>query len=127
MSTVSRENSMKRIRPEPILALVAACFLPASFCLSGLQTSAEGGEVRRVTGGEMAFRVNLNTATVEELAELPEIGEAIAERIVACREACGGFSSVEALIGVGGIGAQRVEKLRDYITLEDTDENTGSR
>ena len=62
--------------------------------------------------------VNLNTATLEELDSLPGIGPALAGRIIAYREANGGFSSVEQIVEVSGIGATLLERLVDYLTVE---------
>lgn len=64
--------------------------------------------------------LNLNTATVDELAKLPGIGEVIAQRIVDYREANGFFSSVEELDEVPGIGSKRIEGLKDYVTVEES-------
>jgi competence protein ComEA len=64
-----------------------------------------------------AALVNLNTATVEELIALPEIGEARAAAIVAYREANGPFESVDELVNVDGISERIVEILRPYVTV----------
>ena len=70
--------------------------------------------------------VNINTAGLEELAALPGIGETLAQRIIDYREAHGGFSCAEALMNVSGIGEGRYETIRNYVTVEDNDEDTGS-
>ncbi len=62
--------------------------------------------------------VNVNTATVEELEQLPGIGESRARALVAAREARGGFGSVDELIEVKGIGEASLEKLRPHLTVE---------
>jgi competence protein ComEA len=62
-------------------------------------------------------RINLNTAGVAELDTLPRIGPAMAERIIAWRDDNGGFTSVEDLLAVPGIGDKMLEGLRDLVTV----------
>jgi competence protein ComEA len=59
--------------------------------------------------------VNLNTATVDQLDELPGVGPVTASAIVAWRDANGHFASVDQLAEVDGIGPARLEKLRDLV------------
>lgn len=61
--------------------------------------------------------INLNRATAEQLQQLPRIGEATAEKIIADREANGPFSSVDDLTRVSGIGEKTVEGLRTQATV----------
>ena len=63
--------------------------------------------------------LDLNTAPAEELAKLPGIGEALAERIVSYREEHGPFEAVEDLMNVSGIGEKKLEGLRDRVTVTD--------
>jgi len=63
--------------------------------------------------------VNLNTATAEELAQLPGVGEVIAARIVRHREVSGPFRSVDELLIVRGISRKKLEKLRPYVKVID--------
>ena len=62
-------------------------------------------------------KVNINTATAQELTSLPGIGQAKAEAIVKYREANGPFKSIEDITKVSGIGPKMLEKLRDEITV----------
>ena len=62
-------------------------------------------------------KVNLNTATVQELDSLPGVGPVLAQRIVDHRAAKGGFKSVNDLRSVDGIGASRFEDLKDLVTV----------
>ena len=66
-------------------------------------------------------RLDLNTATAEELQELPGIGEVIAQRIIDYRELCGRFLDPEQLMEVDGIGQAKYEKLRELVTVRNTE------
>lgn len=61
--------------------------------------------------------VNLNTATAEELDELPGIGEATAQAILEDREANGPFASPEDLMRVSGIGEKKFERLEGLVCV----------
>jgi competence ComEA-like helix-hairpin-helix protein len=58
-------------------------------------------------------RVNLNTASVDELMLLPGLGRRAAERIVAHREANGPFTSLDDLHGVEGFHDERIRRIAD--------------
>ncbi|MDI6840916.1 MAG: helix-hairpin-helix domain-containing protein [bacterium] len=62
--------------------------------------------------------LNINTASKEELIELPGIGELYAQRIIEYREKHGGFKKVEELINVKGIGKKKFEELKDKLTVK---------
>jgi len=64
----------------------------------------------------VTFPININTASVYELAELPGIGETIAKRIVEFRTLNGDFAACEELMNVEGIGAGKLEDILDYVT-----------
>ncbi|GAA4046196.1 ComEA family DNA-binding protein [Nonomuraea soli] len=61
--------------------------------------------------------VNLNTASPEQLEQLPGVGEVLAQRIAAFRDSHGGFQSVEQLRQVSGIGPRKFEEIRDKVQL----------
>ena len=63
-------------------------------------------------------KLNINTATVQELTILPGIGDTLALRIVAYRNAYGPYSSIEDLLNVEDIGPTRLNNIRDYITVD---------
>lgn len=62
-------------------------------------------------------KVNINTATVEQLDSLPGVGESTAQKIIADREENGPFGSPEDLKRVSGIGDKKYEDLADLITV----------
>lgn len=61
--------------------------------------------------------VNLNSATVTELMQLPRIGAKTAERIVAFRKQHGGFQRPEELMNVKGIGEKSFVRMKAHITV----------
>lgn len=73
---------------------------------SSSQVSQEGG------------KVNINTATAEELSSLPGIGPTRAQSIIEYRTANGPFQSIEDIKNVKGIGDATFEKLKDKITVQ---------
>ena len=62
--------------------------------------------------------LDLNTATAEELAELPGIGEELARRIVEYRTEHGPFGDVAELMEVSGIGEGKMDALKDRVTVD---------
>lgn len=62
-------------------------------------------------------KININTASAEELQALPGIGPSYAQRIVEHREKNGPFKKVEDLLNVRGIGEKTFEKIRDRLTI----------
>jgi competence protein ComEA len=61
--------------------------------------------------------IPLNRAAEEDLGRLPGIGPGLARRIVECREARGGFSSLEELKEVRGLKEKTFKKIIGYLTL----------
>lgn len=83
-----------------------------------LPPTAISGDSRANTLHGMGSRININTASQAELESLPHIGEAMAARIIAYREAHGPFERIEAITEVSGIGEQTLADLRELITVE---------
>lgn len=63
-------------------------------------------------------KVNLNTASLEQLQEIPGIGEIRAQAILDYREEKGKFQNIEEIQGVPGIKGKTFEKIEEYITVE---------
>ena len=62
-------------------------------------------------------KININTATAEQLTELNGIGEVKANDIIEYRNNFGNFISLEEIMNVKGIGEKTFEKIKDYITF----------
>lgn len=71
------------------------------------------GQAASTIGG----KININTASAAELTALDGIGQAIAEKIVAYRQANGSFASVENIKNVSGVGEKKFEAIKDRITV----------
>ena len=124
-------NLARRLRDEDRLVVptrvVAAQAAPTnapSAASGSARSSPTAGPTTAVTAEPAAAEsagaagiVDLNTATVAELEDLPEIGPTIAARIVALREERGAFRSVDELVEVEGISPRMVEELRPLVTV----------
>jgi competence protein ComEA len=61
--------------------------------------------------------VDINTASLQDLMTLPGIGETRAQDILTYRQQNGGFTQIEELMNINGIGQSTFEKLKIYITI----------
>ena len=93
---------MKRSRRYIIATLIAALLVT----LAPLSWAEEGE------------KININQASVQEIAELKGIGVSYAERIVQYRKDHGPFKAPEDIVKVRGIGPKALEANKDRITVE---------
>lgn len=116
---------------------IGARLVDAVFAAGGLTAEADNSSInlaRELTDGEQIIvfsisqegqspgtnssgLISLNRAGDKELEELPGIGPALAGRIVAWRDANGGFKSVQDLLKVSGIGENLLAGVIDLVTL----------
>ena len=90
------------------------CLLVACLLLTWLSPVSQADPAR----SEKDSRININKASVEELVELPRVGEAVAKRIVLFREKNGPFKKVEDLKSVRGIGDKVFDQIRPSIRVD---------
>ncbi|MGD0099015.1 MAG: helix-hairpin-helix domain-containing protein [Acidobacteriota bacterium] len=62
-------------------------------------------------------KINLNSATAEQLQSLPGIGPAIAKSIIEYRTKTGKFNRIEEIINVKGVGEKKFQKIKDRLVL----------
>jgi competence protein ComEA len=62
-------------------------------------------------------KVNLNTASIEQLTALPGVGPKLAARIVEYRQKSGTFRSTQELMNVQGIGEKNFAKIEAWLSV----------
>ena len=67
---------------------------------------------------KISDKVNINTASLEELQSLKGVGPATAKNIILYREEYGAFSDIEEIMNVKRIGEKTFAKIKDFITVE---------
>jgi competence ComEA-like helix-hairpin-helix protein len=67
---------------------------------------------------QTAAKIDLNTATAQQLQKVPGIDSELAQNIVAFRDTNGPFSSMDELAKVKGMDQQKLSSIRDYVTVK---------
>lgn len=80
-------------------------------------TAAAAGQAPSTTQQGATGKININTASAQELQQLDGIGPALSQRIVEHREAHGRFQSIDDLKRVPGIGEAKYAGIKDSICL----------
>jgi competence ComEA-like helix-hairpin-helix protein len=86
--------------------------------LSAAPKDSVNGVPTSLTSDKGSGKLNINTATVQQLMDLPGIGEVTAERILKYRKEIGKFTAIEDLRGVKGISKNKLERLSPMITTQ---------
>jgi comEA protein len=89
-------------------------YVPAAGESSRGRAGARHGR-RRSAPPPPASAVDLNAAGADELAPVPGIGRAVAQRIVELRDREGNFTSIDELLDVAGMTQARLERARPYL------------
>ncbi len=113
---------MKKAWLVRILITLVLCGFTCGFLVgrndnSNAVTVSQNVATQPETTAPESRKVNINTATAEELTLLPGIGKALAQRITEHRELYGPFKRIEDLGNVDGIGQKKLEGLLEYITV----------
>lgn len=80
--------------------------------------ASKSSAARTPTAKASTGKINVNTATLEELDTLPGIGPAIAQRIIDYRTQNGDFKKIDDLKNVRGIGDVLFDQIKDLVTLQ---------
>jgi competence protein ComEA len=92
-----------------------ACILALCFSLTICAVSVPAQKAG--PGTTSAEKINLNSATAEQLQSLPGIGPGIAKSILEHRTKVGKFSRIEEIINVKGIGEKKFQKIKDRLVV----------
>lgn len=118
-----KETSIQKQTEAVIITPLTAEQAPTESCAeSAVQPAANTNPATQAVPDATAVqvedkRVNLNTATLEELDALPGVGPSTAKNIIAYREAHGGFAAPEEIMNVRRIGEKTFEKLKEFIKV----------
>ena len=69
------------------------------------------------SSGAPSEKINLNSATAEQLQSIPGIGPVTAKSIVEYRTKVGKFNKIEEIINVKGIGEKKFQKIKDRLAV----------
>ena len=96
-------------------AIVTAVIM-VLFAALPLMAAEEAAPAKKST--VLEGKLNVNTASAEQLTMLPGIGEATAKNIMDYRTQNGNFKAVDDLLKVKGIGEKTLEKMKGYVILD---------
>jgi len=64
-----------------------------------------------------ADKIDVNTASAEQLQSIKGVGASTAAAIIEFRESYGSFTDINELVNVKGIGEKKLEKISDFISV----------
>jgi len=93
------------IKSRRFCSILMAILFAAAFLVPCIQAGESG-------------KININSASVEELSQIKGIGPKLAEKIIQYRTEHGAFKAVEDLVNIKGIGEASLNKIKDSLTVQ---------
>jgi len=84
---------------------------------SSIEKPASVTSAPATNGSVVSSKININTASIEDLDKLPGVGPATAQKIIDYRKQNGPFPNIEAIDEVSGIGPSKYAQMKDLITI----------
>lgn len=111
------ELNLTRQEKNVLLAIIFAALLGIGIS-SLFKVIPKAGKIYASISSYGPSMVNINTADKEQLITLPGIGPKTAQKIIDYRLKSGGFSHIDQLKQIKGIGGKKWERIRQFLTVD---------
>lgn len=112
---------MKRLTSKTSLVVLALLFALVILVFNLYDLGVDKTDSRAYTEQEIKSmkieKININTATKEQLCEIPGVGESIAQSIIEYRKDNGKFKNIDELLNVSGIGEKDYIGMTAFVTI----------
>jgi len=115
---MKRQTSSPQMGKVFLYISLCAAFVFSFSCARQERKLVQEKQEKEVSQQQTSSRININTATKDDLAKLPTIGDEMAERIIEYRNRYGRFQRVEHLLLVRGMSDKKFRTIESLISVE---------